>query len=876
LQRPTKTGIHLANNSNLEGVDYLDENRRFYSASIGVSSPEIVANDSTGTSGGYMGLMFDSLTNRVLVLCANGSQGVDVVNASNDAPISENLTNSKGYCAADLDPRNGEVYLIGFEGPGDIEAVNGTTLAPIANILRATEVTGYAIPDALAYNASGGVFYSVPEWNGDTFPSTSLVTINATTNRVVSNVSELQSLFGWTLAYSPKSGELYVHADSTSWNVSVLRPENGTLAGAVSGLDDSPWFYTDFVYDPANGYIYAPTNSPTMTVFSTLNNSFVGNISELPYGTNQAVYDPQNEYLYAIGDGALTTIDTRTDSVLGTLTFDPTPCGGQLCLDSIAYDSNSGNLYISGSNASAGAGYLWELDPGPAPVDLTATPGSGEVDVGDWANFTFSVGSHGLPYTVTWSGLPGCAGGNVTNLTCHLTESGTFVVKATATDPYGASNTAVLVFEVGADPSLANLTVTPLDGSVDVGQLVVFNATALGGVGNATFAWTSIPSGLACVPSTTDELNCTATAPGNYSVQVSWTDGSGRSSPIDTTPAVRVWPDPGIEGVAATSSSVDVGQDVTFTAETTGGSGGGVFAWTWSPFLECSTNSSATLVCAPITPGSAYSVSVQWTDSNGETSPTQSLSDYTVWTDPTLLSVTANREQLDVGQTVEFTANVTGGSGGGVFTWSGDLASLGCAPSVGALLNCTPPAPTSPSVGATVSASWTDGNGVTTARLTSMVVWVAADPKVTGVSVAPSGTVAVGTDVTFTAETSGGSGVGTYAWSGIPSGLACPGTDSSTLTCTADAVGSGYRVNVSWTDGVGEASSTEESPPVTVATASTGSSALPAWELVALIGVGAVVVVGVGVALWRRRSAGSPTTTDSEPNTEADSGPPLE
>ncbi|MDE1821296.1 MAG: PKD domain-containing protein [Euryarchaeota archaeon] len=76
-----------------------------------------------------------------------------------------------------------------------------------------------------------------------------------------------------------------------------------------------------------------------------------------------------------------------------------------------------------------------------------------------------------------------------------------------------------------------------------------------------------------------------------------------------------------------------------------------------------------------------------------------------------------------------------------------------------------------------------------------------ADPlQVSNVSVAPAGTLTVGSSATFSVIASGGGWNYTYLWSGLPPG--CASQNASSLTCAPSAPGN-YSVNVTVTDADG-------------------------------------------------------------------------
>lgn len=138
-----------------------------------------------------------------------------------------------------------------------------------------------------------------------------------------------------------------------------------------------------------------------------------------------------------------------------------------------------------------------------------------------------------------------------------------------------------------------------------------------------------------------------------------------------------------IAGIATTPvAGTDAGLAVTITAEISGGYGYWVFNWTGLP-VGCAAANLSAISCIPSAPGDS-NISVTVKDANGSQ----------VHAGPHLFEVFAtlgvgiisSATALDVGQTVYFTANVSGGSGGDTYVWS---EFPGCS-GFGVQITCTP------------------------------------------------------------------------------------------------------------------------------------------------------------------------------------------
>ncbi len=746
-----------------------------------------------------------------------------------------------------------------------------------------TLVTGLGYySDAITYDSNNNELY-VNNYND--LENASILAFNATTGAAITKIPVFSD---YGLAAVPSEGRIYV-AESTSGDggeirnltLAVINDTTNTVVATYPDVDGNVTpFWGDYGsgiwYDPANGDLYIDSYYDTVLAFDTVNNTVVATLNELPQQPFPLAIDGQDRQVY-IGEcpgydvtnyWTLTGVNGATNGIDQSLALGDDESYG------LTFDPATGFLYLSVainvSSPPSNQTAIAVLDPGPEPLTLNVTPSSDDIDLGQWANFSVSVGPGNGPPSYSWSGLPGCPTSTTDTLSCRPNETGTFEETVTATDAYGVSNFVGASIVVRPPVSIA--AITPSSEEVDDGQPVTFTATATGGTGIGSYSWSGIPSGLQCDRTTAGAtLNCTAEEPGNWTVSVAWTDSNGEHTPVTPSPKVRVNPSPWVERILTNRSSVDVGGRVGFVATTTGGSGGGRYAWSASEAeLLCGTSIGPTLNCTAWHVGTA-NVSVAWTDSLGETSPTFVVP-FTVDPGPTLVGIemSTGLPSIDVGQSIVYTANVSGGSGGGTYLWGGNLTSLGCAPTDGPVLNCTP---TLPSGLQTVEVRWTDSSGAMTGWASSSPLIVNPDPTVKGVTLRPaSGSVTVGGSVSFTAEVTGGSGGGTYAWGGIPTGLSCNSTRGPTLSCTANTIGTGYQVNVSWTDSNGIASPTYTSPPISVIQPSVGASSGVPTTLFA-IGTGAILVAVLAVAwILRRRTKGPvpPESVDPYP------GEPLE
>ncbi len=443
--------------------------------------------------------------------------------------------------------------------------------------------------------------------------------------------------------------------------------------------------------------------------------------------------------------------------------------------------SGIGGSYTSGT-------LLFTVYPDPT---VSIAPSVSSADIGQGVTISGAVaGGSGLN-TYSWSGLPaGCPASPTTgSVTCTVTSAGPYSVTLTVTDSNGKSTTsAPLSFTVFADPALP--TPSASRGSADLGQSVTFSdVPTSAGSGGLLWTWSGLPVGCG---GSTSSLTCNPSASGTYSVSVKITDSNGFAVTSGSL-SFTVYADP-TTTIVPTVASADIGQSVTFTSTTNGGSGGISIAWSGLPTGCPAAPATASVACASVSASGTFLVSETVTDSNG-VGATSNVVTFNVYPDPTV-TVSASPVSADVGQTVIFTATAASGSGTYAFAWTGLPA--GC-----------PAAPTSPDVsctvttaaGSTVSATVTDSNGKAVTS-TALGFTVFSDPSVSASST--RSTADVGQTVSFTASPTSGSGGFSYSWSGLPSG--CSGS-TAIVSCVAPnsvTTSATFAITVKVTDSNGE------------------------------------------------------------------------
>jgi hypothetical protein len=347
--------------------------------------------------------------------------------------------------------------------------------------------------------------------------------------------------------------------------------------------------------------------------------------------------------------------------------------------------------------------------PLTAPIPTTNSP-SNSVDLPQSVTFWENASGGQPSYTYRWGGLPpGCSPGSQQTFTCTPTANGTFNdVTVNVTDAHGDSvQSFALTFTVF--PELTVPTPTPSRSGDDVNENVSFFASPQGGDGSYTYSWSGLPAGCTV---TTFTAKCTPTESGTSSVSVSVKDTNGESVDSGTLsylidPAL-IAPTP-----TATHTYFYVNQNVTFTSIPSGGTKVYTVHWFGLPSIHgCQstlTENATSVSCTPDAANETEEVYVRVTDTNNNTVESGSL---LVQISPDVhvsLPIAKDpdgqaTDKADVGMTVTFSANASGGISPYTYRWS--VRNLtGCGSLDGPTLACTPTSAVNYSVNLTVTDS---------------------------------------------------------------------------------------------------------------------------------------------------------------------------
>jgi YVTN family beta-propeller protein len=746
--------------------------------SVVATSSEWVTFPGVDVGSSPLSLAFDSGRGEVFVANSE-SNNVSVINDTTNKVIAwiyvGGFPNGIAY-----DPGKGEVFVAN-EDSDDVSVISDTT-----NEVVATVPVG-AYPIHVAYDSGRSeVFVTNSASNNSSV-------ISDATNKVVANVALGYAPDG--VAYDSGKGEVFV-ANFGSNNVSVISDATNKVVATVP-VGDSP--AGGVAYDSGRSEVFvANVGSGNVSVISDSTNAVVHTIAVgyLSYG---AAYDLDRGEVFVTNSFSnnVSIISDTTNRAVNSEGVGVDPSG-------IAYDSSVREVFVANvdsNNVSVLAATIATTSFKVLGLTLGLSPTSGVVGSHVAATGTGFAGSSSI--TFTFAGVAVAS-------TCSSDSNGSFPgttgTACTFTVPAAPGGNESVVASDGTNMDTAAFTVNSsvvLPGSpssVDVGQSVVVHLSGFGSslevstftLGSYSLNCTSATTG-ECVggaPTTDSSGSLVATfiAPsvsvsGSYLITVA--DTAGNSG----TAIITVYTDPTVATPAASPGSVDVGQAVTFSVTSSGGSGGFTYAWSGLP-TGCASSGAASDSCTPTGAGT-FTVTVVVTDSNGLNVTSHALL-YGIDTDPTVGGIHASRGTIDVGQTVTFTTSASGGSPGYTYAWSG--LPTGCTSSDSASDSCTPTGAGTFSVAVSV----TDSNGWT---VTGSAFPYSIDPSPTAAKpVASSLSIDIGQSFVLTTTVGGGSGSYSYSWFGLP--LGCLSANASSVTCTPTGAGTLYiTVNVTDSNG---------------------------------------------------------------------------
>jgi PKD repeat protein len=343
-------------------------------------------------------------------------------------------------------------------------------------------------------------------------------------------------------------------------------------------------------------------------------------------------------------------------------------------------------------------------------------------------------------------------------------------------------------------------------------------------------------------------------APGLYNAVVTATDALGRTANASVVISV-------VSSLVVAASASHPAGVAPFPASLAAAADGGTapFSFDWS-FGDGSPNASGADVGHTYTTPGRYVAEVLTTDAGGGRVVGSVVITVVA---PLVATASANASYAIAPASVGFVSMVSGGLAPDSFSWAfGDGA-------VDLTANATHLFTTVGSY--TVNFTVTDRLGETVRQSVSFDTYA---PFRASESASPASFV-LGSTTTITASASGGAGLPTFTWSGLPPG--CTSSTAPSLTCTPTAVGT-YNVTVSALDARGDPATA--SVVVNVTSAAANPSPLgtgPAGGLV-VVALAAVAgfVVGAVVVYLAYRGRRTPESAAGSPAGDLEGSPPVE
>jgi outer membrane biosynthesis protein TonB len=335
------------------------------------------------------------------------------------------------------------------------------------------------------------------------------------------------------------------------------------------------------------------------------------------------------------------------------------------------------------------------------------------------------------------------------------------------------------------DTSISSFTasVNPDDTNLATTLTVAYT----GGSGTYTEAYTGLPFGCVNLNATSDP--CTPLASGTFVVRVFVNDTLTYST--SATVRLLVNPDPTISTFTATPNPLDANATTTLTVSASGGTGTLKYAYTGLP-AGCASANLASISCTPTVSGT-FMVTVYVNDTL--TYSTSSFVILFVNSDPKITTFTASPNPVKIDATTTLALSATGGSGIYSYTYTG--LPTGCSSADLSLILCTPTA------GGTFTVRVFVNDTLSYSVNATLILVVITNITVSSFTASPNPTDA-NLATTLIVSASGGSGIYTYNYTGLPTG--CSSANLSSISCTPTVNGT-FVVRVFVNDTLGYSSS---------------------------------------------------------------------
>lgn len=542
--------------------------------------------------------------------------------------------------------------------------------------------------------------------------------------------------------------------------------------------------------------------------------SYLINSSSNPFSLNNAIYNSTAGYLQATnttsghlwygpytslapGQYQVDFLIASSVGVTGSTSIDVTAHNGSVTL---------GQKTINLANYPAQGGFY---DVG-IPINVTSSSDNFiEFRGGQEANFftgTFYFGGvavvpyqqGAMPYSYQWS-VGGVIVSSQAVMQYTFNNAGQTNVMLTLTDKANQSVSASPYTEyINIDPAVSISSSQP---TADVGNHVYFNSTVSAGTAPYKYQW--YQGGSKIQGATNADYNTSFSSSGTYKIKEVVTDSNGNTATSNTIS--EVVNSALTSYITSSQNATDVGNQVTFTAHTSGGTPSYSYAWTVDGSLQ---SSQVDYLQTSIATSGIHYVNVTVTDStNQHNTYSTSFKEY-VNVDPSA-SISVNPSPTDVNVASTFTGTAYNGTGPYNYTWTIDGQTL-----YGQVVHYT----FSVAGTYTVLLKIQDVNGNHYSTTYDLVV----NPSISASISSRYTSIDQGINDIFTAEVTGGTGPYSYLWTigGVTVGI------GQTLSYNASA---SYTLVLTITDNLSQSNSasvpiTVNQPPKVIVNGPTGNT----------------------------------------------------
>lgn len=519
-------------------------------------------------------------------------------------------------------------------------------------------------------------------------------------------------------------GEVYVTCaySTTSWKFSVSPSYTWTQYGSLSGVSAGWTLELDSQDQTGTIVLYTAEYSTSVTVSgpSSLDLSQTGTFS----ASIPSSFSPTSYQWYLNGNAVSGATSSSYSTSFGASTsysifYTATNSTG------FSYESTALNGSTTSSDPTISISAVSNPSDAGQTVDFSTTASGGS---GTYSSYSYIL------YDGTSTSNSQLASGSTSSFSYTFSSSGSYLLDYSVTDSNGYTSSSSLTQSVNTDPSVS---ISSSQNPTDSGNTVEFSSVVSGGTSPYNYTWSANGNTYY-----TKDINVTFSSSGTYTIDLTVTDAAGYS--VSTSLSQTVNSDPTVSA-SSNVSSADIGYPIEFLSSPSGGTGPYTYSWV----LNGNAVSHSEDFSYSFSSSGSYTLTVTITDSvRKSTSASVTVS---INNNPSV-STTASQNPTDVGNSVDFTSTISGGTGTMTYSWLVNGVQESTSSSFTYSFDSTG--------SYTINLTVTDSDGhVAYSQFTEVVN---ADPAVT-ISASHNPTDA-GIPVNFTSTISGGTGPYKYSW----------------------------------------------------------------------------------------------------------------